>query len=84
MFVLLINKTINIILFINLCFIYILILICCTVQSRLSYVTLQGTLIKRSHMTGGLLIQSPYNDQEGKVYDFSTFYRIGKKIELNN
>ena len=30
------------------------------IQSRLSYATLQGTLIKRSHMTGGLLIQSPY------------------------
>ena len=22
--------------------------------------------MKRSHMTGGLLIQSPYNDREGK------------------
>ena len=32
------------------------------VQSRLSYATLQGTLMKRSYMTGGLLIQSPQNN----------------------
>ena len=36
------------------------------IQSRLSYVTLQGTLMKRSHMTGGLLIQSPQNDLEDR------------------
>ena len=38
------------------------------IQSRLSYATLQGTLMKRSHMTGGLLIQSPQNDLEDKQY----------------
>ena len=36
------------------------------VQSRLSYATLQGTLIKRSHMTGGLLIQSSQNNLENR------------------
>ena len=36
------------------------------VQSRLSYATLQGTETKRSHMTGCLLIQSPYIDQSEK------------------
>ena len=41
------------------------------IQSRLSYVTLQGTLLKRSHMTGDLLIQSPQNDQSKKAYTTS-------------
>ena len=44
------------------------------IQSRLSYATLQGTLMKRSHMTGGLLIQSPTEWLRGQtVYDFLTF-----------
>ena len=36
------------------------------VQSRLSYATLQGTLMKRSNMTGGLFTQSPQNDLEDR------------------
>ena len=35
--------------------------------------------MKRSHMTGGLLIQSPYNEIErNKVYDFSTFSKFNE------
>ena len=44
------------------------------VQSRLSYVTLQGTLMKRSHMKGGLLVQSPYNNREGKMCMTSKYF----------
>ena len=36
------------------------------IQSRLSYATLQGTFMKRSHITGGLLLQSPQNDLEDR------------------
>ena len=44
------------------------------ILSRLSYTNLQGTFMKRSHMTWGLLIHSLYNDREvKKVCDFSTF-----------
>ena len=46
------------------------------VQSRLSYATLQGTETKRSHMTGGLLIQSPYHDQSEKYVPLLTILKI--------
>ena len=43
--------------------------------------TLQGTLLKRSHMTGGLSIQSPYNDQSGKTCTTSLeIVEIGRNI----
>ena len=44
-------------------------------QWRLSYVTLQGAVMKRSHMTGGLLIQSPYNDQQGEKCFASQYFQ---------
>ena len=47
-------------------------------QSKLSYATLQGTETKRSHLTGGLLIQSPYHDHSENYVPHLTILKINR------